>query len=222
MDAVAGRAHPRVRGRGRPAVMRLHITTMERKAAVLRALGVEHRLGRGHTSRAWAGIACSIAGAEDLRVNSGYGYYKGKAVQSMTSSPRSRPSRCAPRRLHFVPATVGRAQPGLGWRSRPPCSWRPPCARRSRTSWPYAATAPREARHEILAVRAGGGAVATARRRPRRRWGTWGGQRPSTIEAPYLGRGVANSRLIRGRIVTATRFEDWLGVRVPGRGGRLS
>lgn len=160
-------------------------------------------------------VCLSIAGAEDPRVNSGYGYYKGKAVQESIYQQAPVPSTTvrSTQWFDFVPATVGMVSRGLV--ALAPTMLMAPAMREEVADVVAdAATAPREARHEILAVRGPEvDTIANFARRILAAGGDLGGQRPTTIkEAPYLGRGIANGGLIpRDAFVTATRFEDWLG-----------
>lgn len=216
VDAVAGKGLTRAFEGADAVVDALHITTMgARKAVPFFARSASNIASAAHEQGVGRIVCLSIAGAEDPRVNSGYGYYKGKAVQQSIYQQSPVPSVTvrSTQWFDFVPATVGMV-------SRGPVALAPtmlmaPALREEVADFVAdAATAPREARHEILAVRGPeADTIANFARRILAAGGDLGGQRPSTIrEAPYLGRGIANGGLIpQDAFVTATRFEDWLG-----------
>ncbi|WP_186320802.1 SDR family oxidoreductase [Kocuria rhizophila] len=139
-------------------------------------------------------VCLSIAGTEDPRVNSGYGYYKGKAVQESIYQQAPVPSTTvrSTQWFDFVPATVGVVSRGLV--ALAPTMLMAPALREEVTDFVAdVVTAPGQARHEIRAIRgpevdtianfarrilaAVGTWAASARPRSRRR-PTWGAASP--------------------------------------------
>lgn len=140
-------------------------------------------------------VCLSIAGAEDPRVNSGYGYYKGKAVQQSIYQQSPVPSVTvrSTQWFDFVPATVGMVSKGSV--ALAPTMLMAPALREEVPAFVAdVVTAPGQARHEIRAIRGPeADTIANFARRILAAGGDLGGQRPTTIkEAPYLGRGIAN------------------------------
>ena len=139
-------------------------------------------------------VCLSIAGAEDPRVNSGYGYYKGKAVQESIYQQAPVPSTTvrSTQWFDFVPATVGMVSKGSV--ALAPTMLMAPALREEVTDFVAdVVSAPGQARHEIRAIRgpevdtianfarrilaAVGTWAASARPRSRRR-PTWGAASP--------------------------------------------
>ncbi|RLZ04120.1 hypothetical protein CWC38_02135 [Kocuria tytonicola] len=159
-------------------------------------------------------VYLSIAGAADPRLNGGDGYYKGKAVQESIYQQAPVPSVTvrSTQWFDFIPATMGMVNKGPV--ALAPTMLMAPALREEVADVVAdAATAPRQARHEIRAVRGPeADTIANFARRILMVGGDLGGQRPAVVrEAPYLGRGIANGGLIpQDAFITATRFEDWL------------
>ena len=216
VDAVAGKGLARALDGSDAVVDALHITTMgARKAVPFFSRAASNTTTAAYEQGVSRIVCLSIAGAEDPRVNSGYGYYKGKAVQESIYQQSPVPSVTvrSTQWFDFVPATMGMV-------SRGPVALAPtmllaPALREEVAEFVAdAATASHEARHEILAVRGPeADTIANFARRILTAGGDLGGQRPTTIkEVPYLGRGIANGGLIpQDAFVTSTRFEEWLG-----------
>ena len=225
VDAVAGKGLARALDGADAVVDALHINTMgARKAVPFFARSASNIAAAAHEQGVGRVVCLSIAGAEDPRVNGGYGYYKGKAVQESIYQQSPVPSVTvrSTQWFDFIPATMGMV-------SRGPVALAPtmlmaPALREEVADFvadaaaspasPASPASAGEARHEIRAVRGPeADTIANFARRILAAGGDLGGQRPRTItEAPYLGRGIASGGLIpQDAFVTATRFEDWLG-----------
>lgn len=215
VDAVAGKGLARAFEGADAVVDALHINTFGARKSVPFFTAAAGNVASAAHEQGVSRIVClSIAGAADPRVNGGFGYYKGKAVQESIYQQAPVPSTTvrSTQWFDFVPATVGMVSKGSV--ALAPTMLMAPALREEVADFVAdVVTAPGQARHEIRAIRGPeADTIANFARRILAAGGDLGGQRPRTVkEAPYLGRGITNGGLIpQDAFVTSTRFEEWL------------
>ncbi|MDO4919049.1 SDR family oxidoreductase [Kocuria sp.] len=215
VDAVAGTGLREAFAGADAVVDALHINSFSARTSVPffeRAAG--NTVGAAREEGVGRIVCLSIAGAADPRVNGGFGYYKGKAVQESIYQQSDVPSTTlrSTQWFDFVPSMTSLVVKGrVG--VLPEMLMAPALREEVAEYMAELTTARHEAHTDIFCVRGPeAGTIADFARRILAAGGDLGGKKPSVIRtAPYLGRGIANGGLIpQGGHVTPTRFEDWL------------